>query len=57
MTVKPLPSAKTKALLETFKKTSADLAIYETKALSDQQRKELLNEPHSWIVVGRSKWT
>lgn len=57
MTVKPLPSAKTKALLEIFKKTPADLAIYQTKELSDQQRKELLSEPHSWIVVGKSKWT
>ncbi len=57
MTAKPLPNHKTKPLLETFKRNSSDLAVYETKPLSDQQRKELLNEPHSWIVVGKSKWT
>ncbi len=57
MTAKRLPNHKTKALLETFKKNAIDLEVYETKTLSDQQRKELLNEPHSWIVVGKSKWT
>ena len=53
---KPLPSHKAKPLIESFKKHSAELEVYETKGLSDQQRKELLNEPHSWIVVGKSKW-
>ena len=57
MTAKPLPNHKTKALLETFKKNRSDLEVYETKGLSEQQRKELLNEPHAWIVVGKSKWT
>lgn len=57
MTPKPLPNHKTKALLETFKKHLSDLEVYETKPLSEQQRKELLNEPHSWIVVGKSKWS
>lgn len=57
MTAKPLPNHKTKPLLETFKKNAIDLEIYETKSLSEPQRKELLNEPHSWIVVGKSKWT
>jgi hypothetical protein len=57
MTPKPLPVTKARSLLETFKKTPADLAIYATKGLSDQQRKELLSQPNSWIVVGKSKWT
>jgi len=57
MAHKALSAQKAKSLLETFKKNSADLAIYETKGLSDQQRKELLNEPHSWIVIGKSKWS
>ena len=57
MTPKPIPTARGKSLLETFKRNSSDLEVYETKPLSDQQRKELLNEPHSWIVVGKSKWT
>jgi len=57
MTARPLPSQKAKPLLESFKKNASDLEVYETKALSDQQRKELLNEPHSWIVIGKSKWS
>ena len=57
MTPKPLPVTKARSLLETFKKTPADLAIYETKGLSEQQRKELLNEPHSWVVIGKRKWS
>jgi len=57
MTAKALPANKTKPLLESFKKNASDLEVYETKGLSDQQRKELLNEPHSWIVIGKSKWT
>lgn len=57
MTPKPIPTARVKSLLETFKRNSSDLKVYETKPLSEQQRKELLNEPHSWIVVGKSKWT
>jgi len=55
--LKPLPSHKAKPLLETFKKNASDLEVYETKGLSDQQRKELRNEPHSWIVIGKSKWS
>lgn len=57
MNKKGLPSPKTKALVETFKRNVSDLEVYETKELSDQQRKQLLKEPHSWIVVGKSKWT
>jgi len=57
MAPKALPAPKAKSLLETFKKNASDLEVYETKGLSDQQRKELLNEPHSWIVIGKSKWT
>lgn len=57
MTPKPLPSHKAKPLLETFKKNASDLKVYATKGLSDQQRKELLSQPNSWIVVGKSKWT
>jgi len=56
MTPKPLPITKARSLLETFRKNLRDLEVYETKGLSEQQRKELLNEPHSWIVVGKSKW-
>jgi len=54
---KPLASHKAKALLESFKKNASDLEVYETKGLSDQQRKELLNEPPSWVVIGKSKWS
>jgi len=54
---KPLASHKAKSLLESFKKNAIDLEVYESKGLSDQKRKELLNEPHSWIVIGKSKWT
>jgi hypothetical protein len=57
MVLKALPPHKSKPLLETFKKNVSDLEVYETKGLSDQQRKELLNEHHSWIVVGKNKWT
>jgi len=57
MTARPFPANKTKLLIETFKKNASDLEVYETKGLSDQQRKELLNEPHSWIVIGKSKWS
>ena len=57
MTSKPLPRHQTKVLLETFKRHSVDLSIYEIKTLTDQQRKELLTSPNSWIVVGKSKWT
>ena len=57
MTPKPIPIAKAKSLLESFKKNLSDLQVYEPKPLSEQQRKELLNEPHSWIVVGKRKWT
>lgn len=57
MTVTPLATAKTRALVETFKKNADDLELYKITGLSDQQRKELLNEPHSWIVTGKSKWS
>jgi hypothetical protein len=54
---KPLPPNKTKPLLESFKRKSAELEVYEIQSLRPQDLKELLNEPHSWIVVGKSKWT
>ena len=57
MKPKPLPATKGKSLLETFKRNSSDLEVYETKSLSDQQRRELLNAPHSWIINGKSKWS
>jgi hypothetical protein len=57
MKAKALPANKTKALLESFKRNASDLEVYETKPLSEQQRKELLNETQSWIVIGKSKWT
>ena len=44
-------------VLETLRRSTRDLEVYEVEGLSDQQRKELLNEPHSWIVVGTSKWS
>ena len=54
---KPLSPHKSKPLLETFKKNVSDLEVYETKGLSDQQRRELLTSTHAWIVVGKNKWT
>jgi len=57
MTPKPIPITKARSLIESFKKNSSDIEIYETKGLSDQQRKELLSEPHSWLVIGKSKWS
>jgi hypothetical protein len=57
MTPKPLPPHKAKQLLDTFRRSMKDLEVYEVEGLSDQQRKELLNEPHSWVVIGKSKWS
>ena len=55
--VKPLTSAETKSLLESFRRNSRDVSVYEAKNLSESQRKSLLQQEHSWVVVGKSKWT
>jgi hypothetical protein len=57
MNQKPLPPHKAKQLLDTFRRSMKDLEVYELDALSEQQRNGLLNEPHSWIVIGKSKWS
>jgi hypothetical protein len=55
--LKPLNSTETKGLLESFRRNSRDVAVYEAKNLSDSQRKSLLQQEHTWVVVGKSKWT
>ena len=54
--VKPLTSAETKSLLESFRRNSRDVTVYEAKNLSESQRKSLLQDDYAWIVVGKSKW-
>ncbi len=53
---KPLTSTETKSLLETFRRNSRDVTVYEGKNLSESQRKSLLQDDYAWIVVGKSKW-
>jgi hypothetical protein len=55
--LKPLTSAETKSLLESFRRNSCDVTVYEAKHLNESQRKSLLQSDHAWIVVGKSKWT
>jgi len=55
--VKSLTAAETKSLLESFRRNSRDVAVYDAKNLSEPQRKSLLQSDHVWIVVGKSKWT
>jgi hypothetical protein len=55
--LKPLTAAETKALIETFRRNPRDIAVYEVKSLSESQRKALLQQEHTWVVVGKSKWT
>ncbi len=57
MAQKAMPAQKTKSLLETFNRNVRDLQVYSAKDLKEQTVRELLNEPHSWIIVGKSKWT
>jgi len=57
MTPKALPVTKARSLLETFKKNASDLEVYETKGLSDQQQRELLDDSPSWLVKPKKKWT
>ena len=57
MTTKPLPPHKAKPLIESFKKHSAELEVYEVQSLRPQDRKELLQQPNAWLVIGKSKWT
>jgi hypothetical protein len=56
-TDKPLTATESKALLETFRRNSRDVTVYDAQNLSDSQRKSLLQSEHAWIVVGTSKWT
>jgi hypothetical protein len=56
-TDKPLTATEGKALIETFRRNSRDITVYEAKNLSESQRKSLLQHEHTWIVVGKSKWT
>jgi hypothetical protein len=56
-TDKPLTATESKALIETFRRNSRDVTVYEAKGLSESQRKSLLQSDHVWIVVGRSQWT
>jgi hypothetical protein len=56
-TDKPLTAIESKALIETFRRTPRDVTVYETKNLSESQRKSLLQSDHAWVVVGKSKWT
>jgi hypothetical protein len=55
--LKSLTPTETKALIETFRRNSRDVAVYEAKNLSESQRKSLLQQEHTWVVVGKSKWT
>jgi hypothetical protein len=55
-TDKPLTATETKALIETFRRHSRDLEVYDSRTLSERQRKALLQSDHAWIVVGRSRW-
>ena len=57
MTTKPLPPHKAKPLIESFKKHSAELEVYEVQSLRPQDRKELLQHPNAWVVIGKSKWS
>lgn len=54
---KPLPPHKAKPLIESFKKHSAELEVYEATALRQQVLTELLKLPKAWVVIGRSKWS
>ncbi len=56
-TDKPLTATESKALIETFRRNSRDVTVYDAQTLSDSQRKSLLQSDHAWIVVGKSKWT
>ena len=51
MNQKPLPPHKAKQLLDTLRRSTKDLEVYELDALSDQQRKELLKRERAWVVV------
>ena len=53
---KPLPPHKAKPLIESFKKYSSDLEVYEVQSLRPQDRKELLQQPNAWVVIGQRKW-
>ena len=54
---KPLPPHKSKPLVESFKKNSAELEVYEAASIRQRELKDLLKQPNAWVVVGKSKWT
>jgi hypothetical protein len=56
-TDKPLTAIESKALIETFRRNSRDITVYEAKSLSELQRKSLLQQEYTWVVVGKTKWT
>ena len=56
-TDKPLTATETKSLLETLRRNSRDVTVYLAQGLNESQRKALLQNDHTWIVVGKSKWT
>ena len=57
MAPKALPAQKAKSLLETFNRNARELQVYNAKDLNEQSVRELLKSDHSWIVVGKNKWT
>jgi len=57
MTTKPLPPHRSKPLIESFKRNSSDLEVYEVQSLRPQHLKELLQHSNAWVVIGKSKWT
>jgi hypothetical protein len=56
MTGKPLPPAKTRALIEAFRKYQSEIEVFEVKGLPNQQRQQLLKESPTWMVVSKTKW-
>lgn len=54
---KPLLPHKAKPLIESFKKHSAYLEVYEAATLRPQDQRELLKLPKAWVVIGRNKWS
>ena len=57
MALKALPAQKAKSLIETFNRNARELQVYNAKDLKEQSVRELLKSDHSWIVIGKSKWT
>ena len=51
MNTKPLPPHKATQLLDTLRRSTKDLEVYERDTLSDQQRRELLKRAQGWVVL------